>query len=309
MNDTTPLILLLRIVSQILDPIARYGKYVVLSIALSDHKAWLWNSYMHIALTIYIFSFLGANASHYIYHKLRQERIRSLYESDLLSTIEGKQIILYLRSFNAAAKSTSTARAWVFFNSLYNYVMYEVPIFSSSSRHDPEIALIESMGDRHIVIAIGDKHDGMGAFKINPTDENWKAVFFDLCNKALFIACSAGSSESSLWEIEQIVGTPEWKKKSFLFKPSVYHGSRFDISKLQWKLFEHGITLPYSKAQKWVAWLGEGSSRLTLASYDDFVTLIGSNTFLSPPNNSDAPEELWKKLVAPKEYSSTVAVR
>jgi signal peptidase I len=125
-----------------------------------------------------------------------------------------------------------------------------------------EYALTLALAPAGLLVAIGDKHNSIGAAKYIETDEEWRGRFDKLCANAKAIFILPGTTNSILWEVNQIYSTKELSDKSFIIMPPnnsglfksllriLFHKSSERYwSRVRNRLKESGVDLPeYSKS-------------------------------------------------------------
>jgi hypothetical protein len=168
------------------------------------------------------FSLLGllAVAAYIAALKLGQMRKALEYERALREALSGDpvcSVILFLRSFTVAKASLTSRVA----RSLIH--LLEAFLARAGDKHiDPynaEEELDDAISGNAIFVAIGDKHESYGSFKLIVPDEEWQETFFRLAGLAKLIVMMPGASTSTLWEISEILSSPVYLEKSVFIMP------------------------------------------------------------------------------------------
>lgn len=96
--------------------------------------------------------------------------------------------------------------------------------FLYGPRWDLEMALSHAAGTRWQLVAIGDARRAFGAAKLTTSDAQWKDVLEQLATRAELIVIVPLPRPSTLWELEHILGRPEYARKTLVVMPPTFWG-------------------------------------------------------------------------------------
>jgi YidC/Oxa1 family membrane protein insertase len=163
-------------------------------------------------------------------------------------------IILYLRSFDIARSSLlarlTTELGYIvrgfFVTSINSLAGESSGSFSDRGRYEVEEHLGEAIGLNAMFVAIGDKVASYGAAKIKVGDAEWQKTFHRLAASARLIFMMPGPSDALLWELSELVRSPDLIAKSIFIMPRerAGYGYRDAWTKAASKAAEHGVTFP-----------------------------------------------------------------
>jgi hypothetical protein len=120
-----------------------------------------------------------------------------------------RPIILFLRSFDVAEVSL-VSRAIV----ALGYLL-EVPI----PDYEAEEQLDSAISAHAMFVAIGNKRASYGSFKIIVADDEWQMLLNRLASAARLIVMMPGPSNSTIWELSQILGSSSLLEKTVFLMP------------------------------------------------------------------------------------------
>lgn len=145
------------------------------------------------------------------YRTVRQRQQLQLNAS--LAAEAPNDFILYLRSFRRTG-------AVVVPNNLTRLVDRRL----LGNFWDVELALSVSLAEKLPVLAIGAKSNSLGSAKFTSDDESWRHLFERLARQARAIVIVPDDSESTLWELRQILSDQHLRQKVIVIMPPEQHG-------------------------------------------------------------------------------------
>ena len=154
---------------------------------------------------------IGAVTTYAIALPIEQRRrngaLAAIYRDQTLHVDSTTTVYLYLRSFDVGKSSLLGRLVSHVFLSGQNFASYFV-----GARYDLEEELADAL-DTGILLAIGDKRISYGAAKLT-TGDGWQDDFLALARRADRIVLIPGISPGTLWEIGQVLNTPELQQKT-----------------------------------------------------------------------------------------------
>lgn len=97
------------------------------------------------------------------------------------------------------------------------------------------------------LVAIGQQKDALGATRLETTEENWRAWFRDLAERARAIVVFPSRKAGTRWEMGEICANPATLQKTlFLMPPNGYHNvdPESTLENVRALLLAHGCELP-----------------------------------------------------------------
>jgi hypothetical protein len=173
-----------------------------------------------------------ALAAYVVALKLGQSQKTREHEQALNEALSGntlQPIILFLRSFTLAESSLASRIG-------RNLVQLLVAFLARDGveHYDADEELDNAIGAKALFVAIGDKHMSYGSFKLIVPDEKWQEIFFRLAHLAKLIVMMPGPSTSTIWEMSEILSSPEYLEKSVFMMPRINNLSSAPKEKVSW---------------------------------------------------------------------------
>jgi signal peptidase I len=232
----------------------------------------------------------------FVYRGYRNDQQQKLNHWAARPAVDGRSI-LYLRPFMTAGRLYVRCSV----RSVAERFLY-------GPRWDLEMALSHAAAPDSQLVAIGDVKGGFGAAKFKTSDEQWKQVLERLATSADLILIVPLPRPSTLWELEQVLGQPEFKKKTIVVMPPTFLGPtirgwflRRRSPRALWKqsqklVAERGIALPdYRREGALLVPSGDEFTRLDAWKFQpDYLNRL----FTAGADAVRADQDLASRLVA-----------
>lgn len=159
-----------------------------------------------IAIGGLIVSFAGFIHNQNVLKRRQQKLNDAAATENVLDIIEqgGKTAVLLLRSFDGAERA---------------FIDNPWPEIGPNKGIPIEQALSHLLHPQAMLIAIGDKHEAVGAIKLKPSDDEWRKVFWKLADNSMAIFICPDASKSLSWEMHQLIENEIYLSKTFWFMP------------------------------------------------------------------------------------------
>ena len=227
-----------------------------------------------------------------------------------------RPLILFLRSFNIARSGL--------FHRVVMPLLSFVMILSGETGasdfvpYDIEEEIDAAIGPKATFVAIGSKRISYGSAKITVNDENWQDMYRQLTTRAWLILIMPGPTEAALWELSEIVRSPDLLKKTiFVMPPSGFaelwptmreylakmarHSKAAFTNSSRWSQVvasatDYGVALPRYKEQG-------GCFRLELNGHPDIrMTDLEAFTralskYMATGQGALSADDLWSSIV------------
>lgn len=232
----------------------------------------------------------------FVYRHYRNDQQQKLNHWAARTEVDGPSI-LYLRPFMTAGRLYVRCSV----RSIAERFLY-------GPRWDLEMALSHAVDPDAQLVAIGEVKGGFGAAKLTTSDEQWKQVLERLATSADLILIVPLPRPSTLWELEQVLGQPEFKRKTIVVMPPTFLGPtirgwflRRRSPRALWKqsqklVSERGIALPdYRREGALLVPSGDGFTRLDAWKFQpDYLNRL----FAAGADAVRAGQDLASRLVA-----------
>ena len=148
---------------------------------------------------------------------LGQKQVNSEFTEFLISRqMLNYPVVLFLRSFNTA-QSGLLHRLLLPLLSFILLMSGDMP--DDLAPYDIEEELDAAIGSKAVFVAIGNKRISYGSAKITVSDKEWQGVFRQLTRSAWLIFMMPGPTEATLWELSEIIRSPDLLKKTIFLMP------------------------------------------------------------------------------------------